>query len=91
MVSLAPTILRLISFDRILPSLVEFHSESSIVSSSRRVGEKNGEASVTIVQKTSPAFDSRSAGHGERGARIVREKVRTWICFARELHGVTIW
>ena len=34
--------------------------------------------------------DSRSAGHAESGVRIVEEKVCTLICFALELHGVTI-
>ena len=42
------------------------------------------------MHKTSPAYDSRSAGHTESGIRIVKEKVRTLTCFARELHGVTI-
>ena len=42
------------------------------------------------MHNTSPAYDSRSAGHAESGVRIVKEKVRTLICFARELHGVTI-
>ena len=41
------------------------------------------------MHNTSPAYDSRSAGHAESGVRIVKEKVRTLICFARELHGVT--
>ena len=43
-----------------------------------------------MEKNTSPAYDSRSAGHAESGVRIVKEKVRTLICFARELHGVTI-
>ena len=41
------------------------------------------------MHNTSPAYDSRSAGPAESGVRIVKEKVRTLICFARELHGVT--
>ena len=39
------------------------------------------------MHNTSPAYDSRSAGHAESGVRIVKEKVRTLICSARELHG----
>ena len=42
------------------------------------------------MHNTSPAYDSRSAGHAERGVRIMKEKVRTLIGFARELHGVTV-
>ena len=42
------------------------------------------------MHNTSPAHDSRSAGHADSGIRIVKEKVGTLICFARELHGVTI-
>ena len=42
------------------------------------------------MYNTSPAYDSRSAEHAESGARTVKEKVRTLICFARELHGVTV-
>ena len=41
------------------------------------------------MHNTSPAHDNRSAGHAESGVRIVKEKVRTLICFAHELHGVT--
>ena len=37
-----------------------------------------------------PAFDSRSTGHAESGVRIAKEKVRTMVCYARELHGVTV-
>ena len=43
------------------------------------------------MHNTSPAYDSRSAGHAESGVRIVRGKVRTLVCYARELHGVTVW
>ena len=64
--------------------------ESSIVALSRRVGEKLREPGVKTMHNTSPAYDSRSAGHAESGVRIVKEKVRTLICFARELHGVTV-
>ena len=42
------------------------------------------------MHNTSPAYDSRSAGHAESGVKIVKEKVRTLICFPCELHGVTI-
>ena len=42
------------------------------------------------MHNTSPAYDSRSAGRAGSGVRIVKEKVRTLVCFARELHGVTI-
>ena len=64
--------------------------ESSIVALGRRVGQKFREASVKAMQNTSPAYDSRSAGHAESGVRMVKEKVRTLICFAREPHGVTV-
>ena len=37
------------------------------------------------MHNTSPAYDSRSARHAETGVRILR-----LICFARELHGVTV-
>ena len=60
------------------------------VALSRRVGEKLKEASLKTMNNTSPAYDSRSAGHAESGVRIVKEKVRTLMCFARELHGVTM-
>ena len=62
--------------------------ESSIVALSRRVEEKLREAGVKTMHNTSPAYDSRSAGHAESGVRIVKEKVHTLICFARELDGV---
>ena len=42
------------------------------------------------MHNTSPAYDSRPAGHAESGVRIVKEEVRTLIFFARELHGVTV-
>ena len=64
--------------------------DSSIVALSRRVGEKLREAVVKTMHNTSPAYDSRSAGHAETGVRIVKEKVRTLVCCARELHGVTV-
>ena len=64
--------------------------ESSIVALSRRVGEKLKEAGIKTMHNTSPAYDSRSAGHAESGVRNVKEKVRTLICFALELHGVTV-
>ena len=70
--------------------IIRTDGESSIVALSRRVGEKLREAGVKTMHNTSPAYDSRSAGHAESGIRIVTEKVRTLICFARELHGVTI-
>ena len=70
--------------------IIRTDGESSIVALSRRVGEKLTEAGVKTMHNTSPANDSRSAGHAESGIRIVEEKVRTLICFARELHCVTI-
>ena len=70
--------------------IIRTDGESSIVASSRRVGGKLREAGVKTIHNTSPAYDSRSAGHSESGIIIVKEKVRTLICFARELHGVTI-
>ena len=62
----------------------------SNVALSRRVGEKLKDADVKAMHNTSPAYDSRSAGHAESGVRIVKEKVRTLTCFARESHGVTV-
>ena len=70
--------------------IIRTDGESSIVALSRRVGEKLKEAGVKTMHNTSPAYDSRSAGDAESGVRIVKEKVRTLICVARELHGVTI-
>ena len=73
-----------------LEVIIRTDGESSIVALSRRVGEKLREAGVKTMHNTSPAYDSRSAGHAESGIRIVKEKVRSLICFAREVHGVTI-
>ena len=70
--------------------IIRTDDESSIVALSRRVGEKLKEAGVKTMHNTSPAYDSRSAGHAESGVIIVKENVRTLICFARELHGVTV-
>ena len=70
--------------------IIRTDGESTIVALSRRGGEKLREAGVKTMHNTSPAYDSRSAGHAESGVRIVKEKVRTLICFAREMHGVTI-
>ena len=70
--------------------IIRTDGESSIVALSHRVGEKLKEAGVKTMHNTSPAYDSRSAGHAESGVRIVKEKVRTLMCFARELHGVTV-
>ena len=64
--------------------------ETSIIALNRRVGEKLKEAGVKTMHNTSPAYDNRSAGHAESGVRIVKDKVRTLICVARELHGVTV-
>ena len=64
--------------------------ECLIVALSRRVGETLREAGVKTMHNTSPAYDSRSAGHAESCVRIVKEKDRTLICFDRELHGVTV-
>ena len=65
--------------------IIRTDGESLIVALSRRVGETLTEAGVKTMHNTSPAYDSRSAGHAESGVRIVKEKVRTLICFAREL------
>ena len=70
--------------------IIRTDSESSIVALSRRAGEKLKEAGVNTTHNISPAYDSRLAGHAESGIRIFKEKVRTLICFARELHGVAI-
>ena len=52
---------------------------------------KNSEKSgVETMHNTSPACDSRSAGHAESGVRIAKENVRTLVLYARELHGVTV-
>ena len=65
--------------------------ERSIVALSRSVGEKLKEAGVQTMHNTSPAYESRSPAHAESGVRILKEKVRTFICFARELHCETVW
>ena len=70
--------------------IIRTDGQSSSVALSRRVGEKLKEAGVETMHNTSPAYDSRSAGHAEGGVRLVKEKVRTWICFARKLLGVTV-
>ena len=70
--------------------IIRTDGESPIVSLSRRVGEKLREAGVKTMHNSSPAYDSRSTGHAESGVRIVKEKVRTLICCASELHGVTV-
>ena len=64
--------------------------ESSIVALRRKITEKLKEAGVKAMQNTSPAYDSRSAKQAESGVRVVKEKVRTLVCNASELHGVTI-
>ena len=64
--------------------------KSSNVALGRKVGEKLREAGVKAMQNTSPAYDSRSAGHAESGVTIVKEKVRRLVCYARELHRVTV-
>ena len=53
-------------------------------------GEKLREAGVKAMQNTSPSYESRSAGHAESGVRNAKEKIRTLVCYARELHGVTV-
>ena len=67
--------------------IIRTDGESSIVSLSRKFTEKLKEAGVEAMQNT---YDSRSAGQAESGVRIVKETVRTLVCYARELHGVTI-
>ena len=69
--------------------MIRTDGESSNVALSRRDGEKLREASVKTMHNTSPTHDSRSARHAASGIRTVKEKVRTLICFARELHGAT--
>ena len=68
----------------------ELTVKAQLLRSVRSVGEKFREASVEMMHNTSLAYDSRSAGHAESDVRIVKEKVRTLICFASALHGVTI-
>ena len=63
--------------------------EGLIVASNSRVG-KNSEANVKTMRNTSPAYNSRSGRHAESGVRIAKKKVRMLVCYARELHGVTI-
>ena len=48
--------------------------QSSFVAWSQRVEEKLREAGVKTMHNTSPAYDSRPAGHAESGVRIVKEK-----------------
>ena len=57
---------------------------------SRHGGEKLREAGVNTMHNKSPACDSRSAGLAECGVRTVKEKGLTLVCYARELHGVTV-
>ena len=66
-----------------LEVIIRTDGESSIVALNRRVGEKPREASVETLHNTSPTYNNRSARHVESGVRIVKEKVRTLICFAR--------
>ena len=42
------------------------------------------------MHNSSPAYDSRSAGHAESGVRVAKDKLRTLVCFARELPGLAI-
>ena len=70
--------------------IIRTDGESSNVALSPRVGEKLREAGVETMHNTSPARDSRSAGHSESCIRIVKEEARTLICFARVLHVVII-
>ena len=46
-----------------LEVIIRTDGESSIVALSRRVGEKLKEPGVKTMINTSPAYDSRSAGH----------------------------
>ena len=71
--------------------IIRTDGASSIVALSRRVGEKLREAGIKTMHNTSPAYDSRSAGHAESGVRIAKEKVRTLICFARECTRCDCW
>ena len=57
--------------------IIRTDGETSIVALGRRVGEELREAGVKAMQNTSPAYDSRSAGHAESGVRIAKENVRT--------------
>ena len=55
-------------WDWVIPEIIiRTDGESSIVALSRRVGEKLKEAGVKTMHNTSPAYDSRSAGHAESG------------------------
>ena len=54
------------------------------------VGERLKVKNVRVIPNISPKGDSSSAGSAEVGIRMVKEKVRALICFAREQHGVTI-
>ena len=70
--------------------IIRTDGESSIVALGRGVGENSEKPSVKAMQNASPASDRRSVGHAESGFRIVTEMVRTLVCYARELHGVTV-
>ena len=69
---------------------IRCEGESSIIAVGRKITEKLEEASVKAMQNNDSSFDSRSAGQAESGVTIVREKVRRLVCYARELHGVTV-
>ena len=71
--------------------IIRADGDSSIVALSRRVGEKRKEAGVKTIHNTSPAYDSRSAGHAESGVRIVKEKVRTLILFCTRVARCNSW
>ena len=58
---------------------------NSMVALGRRVGETQ-----RSWKHTGTMYHSRSAGHAESGVRIEREKVRTLMCYIRELHRVTV-
>ena len=50
--------------------------------------KKLRETGDKAMQNTSPAYDSRSKGHGENRVRILQEKVRRSVCHAREHHMI---
>ena len=71
-----------------LEVIIRTDGESSIVAlgqkSWRKIQRSPCQSDAT---HTNPTHYSRSAGHAESGVRIVKEKVRALVCFARDLHG----
>ena len=52
------------------------------------VSQKLRERRVRVVPGKTPAYDSESARGIESGVKLIKDKTRTLVCWARELHGV---